>query len=994
MMTEINAIFSKISDVLTKDFLAGSLVPALLFIVGALVATGTWLGWTTSLVWADQLSGATLAIYGSFIFIAIVGLAYLLNAMRELMIAFWTGEALLCFPLWWLIELKKIIVRWQADRELSEWYSILRGIAEEGGVEWAVRPTIRVSLLSAGEVILRLRGIEETLPESTDAPARATVSGFVKHLKEGISNRQSRVTDRQVSEITRRWLKSFRANINAEDAKRAITALQRDLGRSLKESVEQMETQTREEKAKEVLRHAWNDVTARNKKRNDPSLSIRVWQEVETHFLKLREATNLRSLNEALARTHVATALHAKHSSDEDDPAKARLELAYHRYIAAAGIREQIRLGHGEDTFLRRFQVWCRAREPRANALGNLLASYNLYPRMAYSFDGDFNWLKVGGELKENSGSDPLLQRIEDSRLSLYFCITSATLALFSGFGLIALRYNSITSLEIGFVPIVLVFLLTAFLYQAALVSAAAMSGSLRTAFDRYAGNAESRRALEPAEQGTVSQAFFSNLDDPRDFLWRRLINRLDASTGSARRVALATVGRKPAPLTQQDVPPLGIIGSFGIFLLIAGYLSWTWWNWSADASASNVRWRLTAIVPVSPCTTLTKETAEATFLLRPMTADQKRKDQGGSSRQCYAAGDGIWCTGEKQPEPDEAVCVASLLGVPTPVVKQAPPKLPEQYVIVRRPESKASDQVVSRGSLAGYTILPSIAADQEVTTDKLAVIMLVGRAAPADDKAAPQPPLPSKIELVASGSVALTPSAPTAPIQFGSLEVKHTGALDFGALSLNHSGEINLGNIEVGGKSAGGYRPNGQPAGALFFPTCSVEPYPIDKLTEALNGALDGRSTNLNDATCSQYYTEQLVQLKLTCSNPKLAAGDCVGASEWLIAPSSDGDSFNGTDSFGKLTAHVAKGKMIEVFGYADQEIPDISSKLNAKLSLLRAKVTAAYLASGGITSREMIRAHGFGDERPLVPASQKGRQLLNRRVEVFQLDADPSTE
>jgi len=983
-MNEINAIFSKISDVLTKDFLAGSLIPALVFVIGALIAIGCWLGWTPSLLWADQLGGATLAIYGSFLFIGVIGLAYMLNATRELMIAFWTGEADL-FIFRWLIAIQKRRVRLKADRELSEWFRNLKDIAEGGNNEWAGRDDIRSSVLTVSETILRLRSISELLPEWTEFPARKAIDGFVSHLKEATADPQNRVSDRQISLITGKWLTSFHQSLENEKAKRAVTTLRNDLGRSLKESVERLEDQTGEEKAFAKLESAWNAIVKENARHNietaenrhsmeeKRSLPTPSWDSVKELFSHLKGRADLQSVNEALKRARGEVEWFAEYAQNGDD--KRDLWDAYFQYVAAAGIREQIRQGHGEDQFLRKFELWSRVREPRANALGNALASYNLYPRMAYSFDGDFNWLKVGNELKEQASSDPLLQRIEDSRLSLFFCITSATLALMSTLGLIVLWFNSILDLAVGALAIFLVLFLALLLYQAALISAQAMSGSLRTAFDRYSGNKESRRGLEPAEQGAVSRAFFSNLDDQRDFLWRRLLHRMDPSNGSAQRVALSAVKRQRLFASPFILPAIGIFTSFAISIVLASLFGvFVWFNIEEGSTQNSTRWRLSTAIPVSPCTTLTKESAESIFFLRPTATNKEISKHTGTTRLCFPGIDGIACTGpHEEITRDEAACVATVLGTRTAKIEDLPSKLPSRYVEVRRPSSQDEDQIVNRAALAGYTVLTAISAGGEITTDDIAFITLAD--APEGNTSDP-PPIPSKIELTANGSIALTPSFPSAPVNFGSVEIRHSGEIGFGA-------------IEVSNPKGGGdfFEASGQPIGTLFFKTCSVFPFKSAEATDRLDtlGAKDFDASN-----CEDVYRRDLEGLHLRCHGDNVDAINCIGPNDWLEVKQ-EANALN-VEFIDRLTeamnAYHREEKAVLIFGHSDQEFPGSSLEVNKKLSLLRARVIAALLETKGFARKDLI-ASGYSDDRPLIMASTpQKRLLLNRRVEVIFID------
>jgi hypothetical protein len=266
-----------------------------------------------------------------------------------------------------------------------------------------------------------------------------------------------------------------------------------------------------------------------------------------------------------------------------------------------------------------------------------------------------------------------------------------------------------------------------------------------------------------------------------------------------------------------------------------------------------------------------------------------------------------------------------------------------------------------------------------------------------------PVPPIPSRIDLVASGSVAVTPTAPAQPIQFGSLDVQHTGEIDFGAMALEHGGEVDFGSIDVNHGGGGGpvaYQPNGKPAGAFFFDTCSLRPISKSELEKRLEQPLHMSNLPSGDEdiadsneNCIKRFSKELADYHFNCSNPDISPNDCIGADDWLETSADDIKNFIAPldiNSLGRLKEGLVGDNRIEVFGYADQETPDTGKPLNENLSILRARAIAAALTAMGIEPTR-IRTFGYGDRMPLVPATEKnGRYLINRRADVFLLNLD----
>ncbi len=73
-------------------------------------------------------------------------------------------------------------------------------------------------------------------------------------------------------------------------------------------------------------------------------------------------------------------------------------------------------------------------------------------------------------------------------------------------------------------------------------------------------------------------------------------------------------------------------------------------------------------------------------------------------------------------------------------------------------------------------------------------------------------------------------------------------------------------------------------------------------------------------------------------------------------------------------------KGAKIEIAGFTDNKG---SNDINLRLARRRAQIVAHYLASLGISSKQMV-IKAFGEKNPLVPNDSIQQRALNRRVEI----------
>jgi hypothetical protein len=951
-VSEINAIFSKISDFLTKDFLAGSLIPALLFIISSLIWVACLMGWQASMLWADQLSVQSLATYGNLLFIGLVGLAYAMNATRELQVDLWAGDSFLLFLFDWLLAPLRYAKAIYADWRLKRWYKALDGLAQRN--VWPVGEDKSAAGFSATELSLRVKAVVSRLEGQRGERLKNSFAELAAWLDEATSATEARLPDQKIFAIAIEWVEGSLALATLAPLKRDIAAMLQPLI----DAARKPEPARAPDIMKE-LEDAWAETPAADQ--NRPRAS---WASAARLLAQVKSARRLATLNRALERAAKHFAAHIG-MAEKDIPRSNPLWMNFTDFIALHGVLNKIRRSHNEEEFQRWFRHWAVAREPRVTALGNQLAAYRLYARLAYSFDGDLNWLRVGSDLKaaEPAGAtDPLLQRIEDSRLSLYFCVSAATLALAGSITIAVLQIFLNIEVGLGAFTVLIPLVLALILYQAARVSAEAMFGSLKTAFDRYAGGADARRALEPTEQNRAMRVFFAEGDDLLPYLWRRLLSRLDHESGSARRVALAGAARSNKRGYLHNFASL-----VACLVLLGAPAALLWDDENAIAqlfdqfAAKTPRWSLAAATALPPCTVFQPDRLASMATLKPTSLGlSKSKDTPLSGREICSAeaspgmGWKLVCAGPFEPEPAAQACIASLLQLrPDQGNSEGAVEPVGSFVEVRAMKASSSSQLTSRDGLAGLTLIEPLAVGDEITADNLLQLTLV--TPPVQDKPEtkpnpnPQTPaLPVRIELVASGGFAMNAASPEA------------------------STDIHA-------------APVGRPAGSLFFKTCSVLPVDQAYLRDWVQ---NDRSDEARPVTaCQKIFADDLAALKLECSDPRVAAKDCT-------APGSRLQFQSGKPTTGvwpvvyRLASEAgtqASDQRIFVFGFADEERPGSNEELNQILSTLRARVVAAYLSAAGIAPANGVIASGFGQTLPLLPASaQNGRMLPNRRVDV----------
>ena len=90
----LKTIVDKIGSVIETPFLYGSFLPVLIFVSAVVGTFATVLGYEACLNWAVNrtATAATATLYPVAIAIALIVFAYILSALRPLILGFWTGQ--------------------------------------------------------------------------------------------------------------------------------------------------------------------------------------------------------------------------------------------------------------------------------------------------------------------------------------------------------------------------------------------------------------------------------------------------------------------------------------------------------------------------------------------------------------------------------------------------------------------------------------------------------------------------------------------------------------------------------------------------------------------------------------------------------------------------------------------------------------------------------------------------------------------------------------
>src|SRR3954471_4328957 len=140
----LKTIVDKIGNVIETPFLYGSFLPVLIFVSAVIGTFATVLGYEACLNWAGKRTPAEAALYPVATAVVLIVFAYLLNALRPLILGFWTGQSLLWSrplgrPLGRILmalALKQYDARKARAEAFNEWHGTPEWFAEAARQDW------------------------------------------------------------------------------------------------------------------------------------------------------------------------------------------------------------------------------------------------------------------------------------------------------------------------------------------------------------------------------------------------------------------------------------------------------------------------------------------------------------------------------------------------------------------------------------------------------------------------------------------------------------------------------------------------------------------------------------------------------------------------------------------------------------------------------------------------------------------------------------------
>src|SRR4051794_16666478 len=179
----VSVLLDKIGNVLDKEFLFGSFLPALLFGAALTVSAAGIVGFEASLAWATQLGPLDKALYPFAGALITVVFAYTLSAIRPLMISVWAGQKMPWF-LAWPSSLATTFARREFLRRRAEslqgnpWADLPEWFADKADQLWD-----RGRRNATPSEVLQLRAAVTLSPSDPNSTAKAQLQTFLDALQ-------------------------------------------------------------------------------------------------------------------------------------------------------------------------------------------------------------------------------------------------------------------------------------------------------------------------------------------------------------------------------------------------------------------------------------------------------------------------------------------------------------------------------------------------------------------------------------------------------------------------------------------------------------------------------------------------------------------------------------------------------------------------------------------------------------------------------------------
>lgn len=397
-MGGVNTLFSKFTEFWDKEFIVASLIPAAAF-TGFFTLASAWaLGMGPTFLWLQQDGVTEIAFVAGAVVAFVVIFAYCLGALREIFMILWSEDFFRqAFP--------RIVdtARANADIEILE-----KWIDQHGALD-----LFPVELADDGRQFSIKQDWESIFP-----PEKPTLRG--EHANSWWN--PSRLLRRLMPSASQRDA-AFRLAVSELRARCEKIINQRD---------------------RALAAYSGRPSQLANYLRSSRDAAIGAYDQsvVDLRWEALRKAKRKKAPPVETAPNLTSDVQVSQHSeSDQDDePMTADFDRTNFSLYAQILVSEAYRVATAkladrsyqfQTSQLRAFiKKNLLGLTPNLTRLGNIIASYKLYPAIAYGLDGEVYWPWLRFKLSDDDKGAKILEAIVDRRLALDFCVTMATLCL------------------------------------------------------------------------------------------------------------------------------------------------------------------------------------------------------------------------------------------------------------------------------------------------------------------------------------------------------------------------------------------------------------------------------------------------------------------------------------------------------------------------------------------------------------------------------------
>jgi hypothetical protein len=183
----IKALLDKVGNIFEKEFLLGSFLPALLFMIALTSTFATVIGFQSTLAWLGELDNVEKAIAPAAAGVAVVVFAYVLSGIRPLVLQLWSGNVpLLIFRpvanVFRLIARGNYLRYRRESRIPNRWEGVREWLDDHADVAWDESGNLPACNEDTVEELLHLLGSLDPSMPRTDVE-RIVTQVFLARLK-------------------------------------------------------------------------------------------------------------------------------------------------------------------------------------------------------------------------------------------------------------------------------------------------------------------------------------------------------------------------------------------------------------------------------------------------------------------------------------------------------------------------------------------------------------------------------------------------------------------------------------------------------------------------------------------------------------------------------------------------------------------------------------------------------------------------------------------